>query len=679
MKDQPNRLDASIEHKFSGDLIDRARPIRFTLNGAEYQGFEGDTVLSAVLAAGVDTAGTRFGEPMALDPFFSPPVIATALSHAPQRMLPMNRAPAVDGQELISVGGGTGARGILGRLSGNRPRSLGQVYDHTLPLPGAWVDLPASETVDTDVLVIGGGIAGLSAAVRAAQGRARVMLVERGPSLGGDAEFWGVHEGEGSPDTIIGSLITDLKGRARVTILTNAEVVAMVDGGARMHQIVHESGMPEGRILTVTAPKIILATGGRERLPVFSGNRLPGVTSARTAFLLARRYGIWAGRDAVFNLSINPAYRLVMLAHEAGIAVQRLTDTRLEHRSSYLGYAQALAIPMAPGLVPAEARLATGRSGGIEVRFSVALDERGRPGEPVHTSLLVTASSELPELTLWMQAGGGMRWNGTSQIVEAEGSVPEVELAGLAAGYFSFTACRQSGDAAAERLAGSKPSPVSEVLAPPEFESPNGPLLISSHRGSGPAYLERGSSLSIRRPQVRTGGFRFGGPDPEEVMSPLNIDARALDLGDVAAKVQLGEIAPEKAGAIVAERCVIARKISAAPKVQRSQAAQHRGGALSVPKYLAGRFGSAPERWTARTGDHRRLSQGALVFPRSDVSDPERAIGVVLEDGNAESDEFTVLIEAGHARAGEPLVIRGGSGPVPAKLVTEWRRQRKRS
>ena len=50
-----------------------------------------------------------------------------------------------------------------------------------------------SSTIDTDVIVVGGGPGGLAAAAHAAEAGARVFLVDRGPRPGG--QIWRAERG----------------------------------------------------------------------------------------------------------------------------------------------------------------------------------------------------------------------------------------------------------------------------------------------------------------------------------------------------------------------------------------------------------------------------------------------------------------------------------------------------
>ena len=65
MKGQPNRLGVTPQHHLQGSVVDRSRPLQFQLDGRLVSGFAGDTVLSALLASGVDTIGQRGGGPLA--------------------------------------------------------------------------------------------------------------------------------------------------------------------------------------------------------------------------------------------------------------------------------------------------------------------------------------------------------------------------------------------------------------------------------------------------------------------------------------------------------------------------------------------------------------------------------------------------------------------------------------
>ncbi len=66
MKGQPNRLGAGRQHALQGSAIDRSKPLKFRLDDRTICGFAGDTVLSALLASGLDSVGKLGGQPVGL-------------------------------------------------------------------------------------------------------------------------------------------------------------------------------------------------------------------------------------------------------------------------------------------------------------------------------------------------------------------------------------------------------------------------------------------------------------------------------------------------------------------------------------------------------------------------------------------------------------------------------------
>src|SRR5262245_2318698 len=96
---QPNRLPADAAHQFGGIGIDRSKPLGFRLGGRRIEGFAGDSVLSALLANGIDSYGTLDGHPLALTPDFAPLV---RIKDGPP--LPIDRLFATDGADYTTLG-----------------------------------------------------------------------------------------------------------------------------------------------------------------------------------------------------------------------------------------------------------------------------------------------------------------------------------------------------------------------------------------------------------------------------------------------------------------------------------------------------------------------------------------------------------------------------------------------
>ena len=584
MKTQPHRLPADARHGFGGAEIDRSRPIGFRLNGRAYEAFEGDTILSALLAAGVDAAGQHLGEAIALDADCAPPVAPAREAGNPAAALPMGRTPVLDGLDLVTLGPRLDPlpqRGLAARLAGlvaPRSRSLGHRLDDPRVLAGPWTTAAPAETIETDTLVVGGGLAGMSAALAAAEGGDRVLLIERRPALGGDARFFGTVGEEEPPETTIARLMETIAATPGITVLTRTEGLVLAGTRLRAHRVAVRDGRIEGHVLALHARRVVLATGAAERLPVFPGNRMPGVAGAVEAFHRAERYGVWPGRRTLFATPHNFAYRLALLAADAGIEVLRVVDARPAPQSRVIDFCKATGITLAAGLVPRSAE-SVRRSEALSVGFAVAIEDAGGDAATVATDLFVAAGGWQPRLALWLMAGGGCAFDPAQRWLAANGAIEGVALAGTAAGWRSSTACLASGAAAVARLLGRKERPVAEYEVDAVYESGEAPTPVAPWRAGRVAFLDRLGFTP--RPHEES----------KEAQAMQPAQTGTLSLGDVAAFVQLGAVPLGDAGVIAEERCLAGGDIvDTGWRVPPAPATLER-----VPAYLQGRYGPKPQ------------------------------------------------------------------------------------
>lgn len=126
------------------------------------------------------------------------------------------------------------------------------------------------QTRSCDVLVLGAGPAGLSAARAAASGGAQVLVLDDNPHSGG--QIW-----RGGPAADLPAVAVDLQRavaeRANIRIITSAKVVGIVAA----HTLLVET---DTGAVHLRWQQLILCTGARERLLPFPGWTLPGVTGA---------------------------------------------------------------------------------------------------------------------------------------------------------------------------------------------------------------------------------------------------------------------------------------------------------------------------------------------------------------------------------------------------------------
>lgn len=658
MTRQPHRLPADSKHGFGGNEIDRSKPLTFRLNGRSFEAFEGDTVISALLAAGVDTVGRYGADAIALESASAPPVALARKARSPGAAVPMDRAPVVAGQELVTVGPRLDIlpqRGLAARVAAlvTDRHSLG----HRLDDPRAFDvhDASGTETRTCDTLVVGGGISGMTAAIAAAAAGDSVILVERRPSLGGDARFFGTVGEEASPQLTIEKLTGKVAEAPGLTVLLRTEGMVLAGTRLRAQQVVAE-GTLEGRELAIEARRVILATGSTERLPVFQGNRAPGVVSTVEAYLRVERYGVWSGKRALFATPNNYGYRLALLASDAGVDVGRVVDSRIGPQSRFIDFCKASGITLGSGLVPQSADPVKGRD--LRVSFAVAVEDAAEASSSgaVTTELFVVAGGWQPRLNLWLMAGGPAAYDYGRRWLAASGELENVELVGAAAGWRSSTACLASAEAAVARQHGRKAKPVEEYEVDAIYESAEAPAPVAPWRPGRGAYLDRGRSFTTRPAPAKDGGA---------AIQPGDIGL--LSLGDVASFVQIGAIPDRDAGIIAQERCLAPEEI--ADTGWQVSPAPPAALADPVPVYLAGRYGPRPQLAVLEAADGRRLETGCLVFPRSDAVEPEEAIGSIL--GPAPSGKSgAVAVTSRTALSDAPkLFVRDTSGPVAVTLV----------
>ena len=606
------RLAADAAHQFGGIELDRSKPLRFKLNGQTIEGFAGDTVLSAALAAGITAYGTLGETPIGLSEGFAP--LVTTRRGEP---LPMDRVPALDGLELTSVGKRKNLRGP--------PNSLRHQLE-TIAEPD-WAHRRTETTMVADLLIVGGGVAGLAAAKSASMAGRGTIVAERRPWFGGDARYFGPVGDEESPEALIKRLTSGLAVTSNVTLLLRAEVVALSGHTATILQVVIDEGVLRSRLLSVHASRILLATGATQRLPVFPGNRLPGVQTSISAYHFAKRYGVSLGPSAAVATQSNYGYRLAMRLNDAGVAIRRVADPRIHPQSRFIDYAKASGLTLASGQYPLSARpghFAFANAGSLAVAAEI------------EAAQLIVSGGWQPDLPLWMMAGGNVRWSSERAALVAAGALDDIAIAGAAAGHRSMLACADSARAAQAQLFGEEREGFEDTEAGTELETPDAPTSSAPAAEPNPSFLSSGTSLATRAPSTAI---------------------HALSLGDVAAAVELGIITPGDAGAVAEERGAPGADLAASDWKPPAEAP-----ADGVPAYLAQRFGDAPERVHLMVDHRRRFAIGALIYAAGMRPDPMRAIGVIVE---AAPVGGMALIA--RAALNDRYVVETEAGPSPAR------------
>ena len=428
----------------SGGRIDRNRVLNFSFNGRAYQGLHGDTLASALLANGVSLVARSWK-------YHRPRGILTAGVEEPNalvqlfdgaRTVPnarMTEVSLVEGLVAHSIHATPNVdfdvKAILGLFSRLIP--AGFYYKTFMASQTAWhffekhirassglgssPDVADPDCYDKrfahcDVLVVGGGVAGLGAALAAGRSGARVMLCDEQSEFGG----WLLASDEridGLPaEQWVGKALAELAAMPEVIVLPRTtafgyqdhDLVTLVESRAD-HLPVEQAPVFRERLWRVRAKQVVLATGAHERPLVFANNDLPGVMLAGAVSTYLRRYAALPGRNALVFTNNDAGYDAALALKAAGAAVQ-VVDARATPSGSLSERARGAGIAILAGHVVTEARGGKGVSG-VVVQ---AIDAQDRlAGAPQHLScdLVAVSGGFSPVIHLHCQAGSKAVWD----------------------------------------------------------------------------------------------------------------------------------------------------------------------------------------------------------------------------------------------------------------------------
>jgi sarcosine oxidase, subunit alpha len=308
-----------------GTEIDRSTRVAFTWNGKKFNGYEGDTIVSALAANGVDV----FSRSMK---YHRRRGVLSGDYWDPNCMVQVGDEPNVRGaHRLVEAGMAVSAQnvwpslerdvkainGVVGRFltagfyykTFMKPAWLWPTYERVLATfaPGGRIDTESTpgdydvRFAHPDVVVVGGGPAGMAAAIAAADSGADTMLVEHEHHLGGHLR-WGT-----DPDRAVAADLIARVDAAGVEVLTNATATGWYESGWLSINERQPSGAdgPIERLIKCRARCTVVAPGLIERPYVFDGNDRVGVMLSTAVRRMLHLYGVVPGERAVV-VSANP-------------------------------------------------------------------------------------------------------------------------------------------------------------------------------------------------------------------------------------------------------------------------------------------------------------------------------------------------------------------------------------
>lgn len=460
--------------------IDHTKPVRFTFDGVAYTGYAGDTLGAALLANDVAIIGRSFKR------------------HRPRGLL---AAGLEECNALVTIGQGDRREvnqratevllydGLVAQSQNAWPsvqRDVGAINDVLAPLIPAgfynktflwphwhWYepfirraaglgsvgDAPdpdryIKQHTHCDLLIIGSGPAGLSAAVAAGVAGLDVLVLDDQPQLGGSLTF--------SDDNIDGKRASDwvaamtdqLAALPNVRVMTRTRALGYYDD-ALVSAVEYLQGKAARQcIWKIRADQVVLATGAYERPMVFPGNDRPGVRLLSAARAYLGKFGVARSTGSIVYTNNDGAWLDAVALHRRGQPVSAIVDVRHEVDAALVAQAQDAGIEVYPGYA------VIGTKGRKQLKqISVAkLSQSGDRFDDsaplkIATDQLLMSGGWNPVVHLYSQAGGSLDFDEASQCFVPRPGPLDITPVGACAGHFSTDACLASGYAAAADLA----------------------------------------------------------------------------------------------------------------------------------------------------------------------------------------------------------------------------------
>ena len=496
-----------------GRLLNKDVPLNFTFNGRKMQGYEGDTLASALMANNQMLMGRSFK-------YHRPRGVVSSGAEEPNALInmgegtrfePNQRATTTelfDGLVAESQNHWPSLEFDIGAINNKlarflpagfyykmfiHPRPLWKhVYEPFIRRSAGLGKAPKMRDGDTyehfyafyDLVIIGGGIAGLMAAKAAASSGAQILIMEQNAHWGGRCVVEPDQINGKDPEYFIQDLVAELTARPNVTMRTRLMGAGVYDHGyllgyERLRDHAPSEPGPRHRLWRIRAAKILTATGAIERPLSFAGNDLPGVILASALRDYVENFGVSMGDRTVVLTNNDDAYRTAIALKAAGLDVPVILDARSAGGGALAAATKKLGIRVETGKAVAFVK-------GRGAVTGVAICDQAGQGtvlEEIACDCLAMSGGWSPVVHLWSHCGGKLIWDQALAMFRPD---PEkaprdqkgegfVLAAGAANGHFSLGAVMQDalqqGAEAAGVTAASQPLPEIDQTAEAAMEA----------------------------------------------------------------------------------------------------------------------------------------------------------------------------------------------------------------
>ena len=444
-----------------GLLIDRNKPIKFEFNGKKLSGFEGDTLASALLSNDQVLVGRSFK-------YHRPRGIVASGSEEPNALInlgekekfePNQRATTIelfDGLKAASQNHWPSLNFDIGVVNNYLARFLPagfyyKMFIHPRPFwkyiyepfirQSAGLGRAPSQKDHSqyehfyafyDLVIVGGGISGLNAALTAAESGLKILIIEQSPEWGGRCLVDFSTIGDETSVEYVSRLVSELKKFQNVTMRSRMMGAGVYDHGyilgyERLNDHLAEEDGPRHRLWRIRAKQIITATGSIERPISFPSNDIPGVMLASAVRDYAVNFGVATGNKIAVYTNNDDAYRTAITLNEVGVEVPIIVDARGSGGGALAERAKALGIRVENGKAISKV---FGKKR-VEAISICEHKDSGKGIEKIACDCIAMSGGWSPVVHLYSHCGGKLKWDDKMALFKPDSSAKPTSHDGL--------------------------------------------------------------------------------------------------------------------------------------------------------------------------------------------------------------------------------------------------------